>query len=412
MDNIAIRIENVSKQYKLGVINTGTFFRDVQSFFARRTGKADPHAKLGKEFYDGPDTFWALKDITVDFEQGNRIAIIGKNGAGKSTLLKLISRITSPTEGLIKIKGRVISLLEVGTGFHKELTGRENIYLNGAILGMKRKQIDKIIDEIIDFSGIEKHIDTPVKRYSSGMFVRLGFAVAAHLDSEILIADEVLAVGDTKFQQKALGKMNEISSNQGRTVLFVSHNISAVQALCNQGIVLDKGKLMYEGNINDCINYYNASDIINKRKKWEGEQGDSNLKLYKAEVIELNNNSINLIIKYEIFNENLDYVFSIPIFNKYGKQLAYSSISDDCSENEYKKLINKGLHEITVTIDISLFSSGEYYIEFEFSIHKLKRIIDPDLKLFFEIFDVRNQRHRSDSRNNIIRLNNILLISS
>lgn len=154
MDNIAIRIENVSKQYKLGVINTGTFFRDVQSFFARRTGKADPHAKLGKEFYDGPDTFWALKDITVDFEQGNRIAIIGKNGAGKSTLLKLISRITSPTEGLIKIKGRVISLLEVGTGFHKELTGRENIYLNGAILGMKRKQIDKIIDEIIDFSEI------------------------------------------------------------------------------------------------------------------------------------------------------------------------------------------------------------------------------------------------------------------
>ena len=403
-NNIALRIENLSKKYKLGVINTGTFFRDMQSYFARKMGKPDPHAKIGKEYFDGPDYFWALKNVSVDFEEGNRIAIIGRNGAGKSTLLKIISRITSPTEGTIKIKGRVISLLEVGTGFHRELTGRENIYLNGAILGMKKRQIDKIIDDIIDFSGIGKHIDTPVKRYSSGMFVRLGFSVAAHLESEILIADEVLAVGDIKFQHKALEKMNEISSKQGRTVLFVSHNMAAVQSLCNKGIVLDKGQLLYQGDINSCIDFYNTSDTIHKRKKWEGELGDNNLKLYKAEITHSENIYLSIMIEYEIINEDLDYVFSFPIYNKHGKHIAVSTITDDCSEKEYKHLISKGKHGLNIFIDISHFTSGEYYVEFDFAIHKLKRIIDSELKLHFEVFDTRNQRHNSDVRNNIIRV--------
>jgi len=229
MSDIAIKAEHLSKYYKLGVINNGTLFRDIQTWFALRQGKPDPHSKIGEHKYDGNDNgFWALKDLNFEIKQGDRVGIIGKNGAGKSTLLKILSRITAPTEGKVKIRGRVASLLEVGTGFHGELTGRENIYLNGAILGMKKKEVDRKIDEIIDFSGIEQHIDTPVKRYSSGMYVRLAFAVAAHLDSEILIADEVLAVGDAEFQKKALGKMNELSTGQGRTVLFVSHNMAAI----------------------------------------------------------------------------------------------------------------------------------------------------------------------------------------
>jgi len=258
MNDLAIQLEHISKKYELGVINTGTFFRDMQTLIARKQGKPDPHAKIGNEYQDGLDSFWALKDVSLDIRQGDRVGIIGRNGAGKSTLLKLISRISAPTEGCIRINGRVASLLEVGTGFHKELTGRENIYLNGSILGMKKRTIDKKIDEIIDFSGIERHIDTPVKRYSSGMYVRLGFAVAAHLDSEILIADEVLAVGDVKFQQKAIGKMNSISSEQGRTVLFVSHNMQSVQALCNKGVILEKGRLTASGDIDDCVRKYNS----------------------------------------------------------------------------------------------------------------------------------------------------------
>ena len=232
MSNIAIKAENVSKYYRLGVINNGTLWRDIQTWWDLKRGKQDRHSQIGSHKYDGTaEGFWALKDLNFEIQQGERIGIIGHNGAGKSTLLKILSRITAPTEGSIKIKGRVASLLEVGTGFHGELTGRENIYLNGAILGMKRKEVDRKIDEIIAFSEIEQHIDTPVKRYSSGMYVRLAFAVAAHLDSEILIADEVLAVGDAAFQKKALGKMNELSSGQGRTVLFVSHNMAQIKNL-------------------------------------------------------------------------------------------------------------------------------------------------------------------------------------
>src|SRR5574344_1085686 len=260
MNDIAIKVENLSKYYRLGVIKAGTIKDDFQSWFFKALGKEDPNKKLdSKEITD--KGFWALKDINFEIKKGDRVGIIGKNGAGKSTLLKMISRISAPTEGRIYINGRVASLLEVGTGFNPELTGRENIFLNGAILGMKRKEVDRKIDEIIAFSDIEQHIDTPVKRYSSGMYVRLAFAVAAHLDSEILIADEVLAVGDAAFQKKALGKMNDLSSGQGRTVLFVSHNMNQVKKLCNKGIILDHGTLLrQDDDINRSIAYYLGSD--------------------------------------------------------------------------------------------------------------------------------------------------------
>jgi lipopolysaccharide transport system ATP-binding protein len=244
MSDIAIKIEHLSKKYRLGVINNGTLFRDIETWIALKRGKEDPHSKIGENKYNNENNhFWALKDLNLEIKQGDRVGIIGKNGAGKSTLLKLLSRITAPTEGTIKVKGKIASLLEVGTGFHSELTGRENIYLNGAILGMKKRLITEKLDEIIAFSGIEHHVDTPVKRYSSGMYVRLAFSVAAYLDSDILIADEVLAVGDMGFQKKALEKMLDISTSQGRTVLFVSHNPGAVKTLCNCGIELSKGSL-------------------------------------------------------------------------------------------------------------------------------------------------------------------------
>lgn len=290
MSDLALKIENLSKYYRLGVINNGTFRQDLKSWLALKTGKEDPNAKIGISKCSDAEGFWALNDVSFDIHQGDRVGIIGKNGAGKSTLLKIISGITTPTKGNIKIKGRISSLLEVGTGFNPELTGRENIYLNGAILGMKRKEVDRKIDEIIAFSEIEKHIDTPVKRYSSGMYVRLAFAVAAHLDSEILIADEVLAVGDAAFQKKALGKMNEVSLGQGRTVLFVSHNMAQVKNLCNKGIILDHGKLVrVDDDINRSISYYlgtdnNGNELITTSWKNDGSVWDESFNPISLEI--------------------------------------------------------------------------------------------------------------------------------
>ena len=248
MSKPVIKVENLSKAYQLGQIGTGTISRDIDRFVKTKIlGKEDPFLKIGqindRSSKGTSDIVWSLKDINFEVNQGDAIGIIGKNGAGKSTLLKLLSRVTSPTTGNIKVKGRIASLLEVGTGFHPELSGRENIYLNGAILGMRKKEITQKLDEIIDFSGVERYIDTPVKRYSSGMYVRLAFAVAAHLESEILIVDEVLAVGDAEFQKKCLGKMGDISKTDGRTILFVSHNMAAVQNLCSKSFVLEKGKI-------------------------------------------------------------------------------------------------------------------------------------------------------------------------
>lgn len=260
---LALKAENISKQYRLGQVGTGTLSHDLNRFWHLMRGKEDPYLKIGEandRATKGESEYvWSLKDINFEIEQGDAVGIIGRNGAGKSTLLKLLSKVTKPTTGKIYTNGRIASLLEVGTGFHPEMTGRENIFLNGAILGMTRKEINRKLDEIIDFSGVERYIDTPVKRYSSGMYVRLAFAVAAHLESEILIVDEVLAVGDAEFQKKCLGKMGDVTKKDGRTILFVSHNLAAVNTLCSKGIVLEQGKSIYNGTINGAMDAYLSS---------------------------------------------------------------------------------------------------------------------------------------------------------
>ena len=282
MSDVVIRVENLWKQYRLGVVNHGTLKHDLQSWWARVRGTEDPNARLDAAMRqangpttpdpdasaaEAPDRFWALKDVSFDVKQGEVLGIIGRNGAGKSTLLKILSRVTTPTRGEIKIRGRVASLLEVGTGFHPELTGRENIFLNGAILGMSKVEIRGKLEEIVDFSGVEQFIDTPVKRYSSGMYVRLAFAVAAHLEPEILVVDEVLAVGDAEFQKKCMGKMEDVAGH-GRTVLFVSHNMAAVQKICTSGLLLSFGSLAQKDRVPTVIGTY-LEDKINDRLCWE-----------------------------------------------------------------------------------------------------------------------------------------------
>ncbi len=264
--NIAIEFEHVSKQYRLGLVSTKTLSHDIRRFWITNVlGKEDPYLKIGetndRSTKGTSEYVWALRDIDFKVEQGDVVGIIGKNGAGKSTLLKLLSRVTGPTTGAIRAHGRIGSLLEVGTGFHGEMTGRENIFMNGAILGMTRREIQSKLDEIIDFSGCERYIDTPVKRYSSGMTVRLGFAVAAFLEPEILVVDEVLAVGDAEFQKKAIGKMKDVSQGQGRTVLFVSHNMASIRKLCHTGVVLKNGQIDFMGTADEGVDFYVGNNI-------------------------------------------------------------------------------------------------------------------------------------------------------
>lgn len=279
MSDVAIKIENVSKQYRLGLVSTGTLSHDLNRWWTTKIlHKEDPYLKIGevndRATKGSSDYVWALKDINMEIKQGDVVGIIGKNGAGKSTLLKLLSRVTAPTTGTITYKGRIASLLEVGTGFHPEMTGRENIYMNGAIMGMSRAEITRKLDEIVDFSGCERYLDTPVKRYSSGMTVRLGFAIAAHIEPDILVVDEVLAVGDAEFQKKAIGKMQDVSKGEGRTVLFVSHNMTAVKNLCKTGYLLKNGMIDFCGGIDSVIEKYignqkersllSVSDIVDR----------------------------------------------------------------------------------------------------------------------------------------------------
>ena len=295
----AIEFNHVGKQYRLGVVSTGTFSRDLSRWWAMNVlGKEDPFLKIGDtniRSTKGESEFvWALKDINFSVEQGDVVGIIGKNGAGKSTLLKLLSRVTAPTVGEINICGRIASLLEVGTGFHPEMTGRENIYLNGAIMGMTKAEITRKLDEIVDFSGCERYIDTPVKRYSSGMKVRLGFAVAAHLEPEILVVDEVLAVGDAEFQKKAIGKMQDVSKGQGRTVLFVSHNMAAVRGLCQKGVVLSDGMIDFIGTIDEAVNHYMESSTPQAEEQKLMTDYITNCKSFlKINEIQINNTPYN-----------------------------------------------------------------------------------------------------------------------
>jgi lipopolysaccharide transport system ATP-binding protein len=280
MSNTVISVENLSKFYRLGQIGTGRLADDFKIWWAKKRGKSNPFLKIGEIDHGNRDdeTFWALRDVSFAVEQGETLGIIGRNGAGKSTLLKILSQVTAPSSGLVKIKGRIASLLEVGTGFHPDLTGRENTYLNGAILGMTRQEVRRKLDEIVAFAEIEQFLDTPIKRYSSGMFVRLAFAVAAHLDPEILIVDEVLAVGDTEFQKKCLGKMSDVAG-EGRTVLFVSHNMASVKSLCQNGILLSKGCIVYKGTAEEAIEIYlenkdnfdQEKDLMHFRTKKEPE---------------------------------------------------------------------------------------------------------------------------------------------
>jgi lipopolysaccharide transport system ATP-binding protein len=382
--SVAIKIENLSKIYHLGQIGTGTFYNDLKRFSAKLRGKEDPFLKIGESndrSTKGGNVVYSLKDINLEINQGDAVGIIGKNGAGKSTLLKLISQITAPTSGQIKIKGRVASLLEVGTGFHPELTGRENIYLNGAILGMRKSEISRKMDEIIDFSGVERYIDTPVKRYSSGMYVRLAFAVAAHLESEILIIDEVLAVGDSEFQKKCLGKMGDISKGEGRTVLFVSHNLDSISKLCQKGVLLEHGKLLEANEMSKVLNRYMKIESFSYAKKFEYFG-------LKPQIISVSLNSnllvankFQLIIKFKspflvsqlvpgfvVYNQ-----LNVPIFGSNTRfhkcEINYSSILEGEMIAEIEELnLHSGNYSISVWLGDQLvdFDEKVEVIQFEY----------------------------------------------
>ena len=342
--SVVIKVEELSKAYQLGEIGTGTISRDLERWFAKIRGKEDPFLKVGevndRTARGGSDIVWSLRDINFDILQGESVGVIGRNGAGKSTLLKLLSRVTAPTTGQIKVKGRIASLLEVGTGFHPELTGKENVYLNGAILGMRKKEIDRKFDEIVEFSGVERYIETPVKRYSSGMYVRLAFAVAAYLESEILIVDEVLAVGDAEFQQKCLGKMKDVSTRQGRTVLFVSHNMSAVLNLCNKGVVLRNGLLDYCGNLREAVQLYQNSNMT-RSNEWIADKSSPLPQIRRASLdVEEEQPNLTLKIKVKIGSaaNNSPAFIAFDIKNGFGTTImqAIPSITPflECNGNE------------------------------------------------------------------------------
>ena len=304
MSDLAIQFDNVGKLYHLGNVGTGTLSHDLNRWWQTRIlGKEDPYLRIGEtndRAHKGSSDFvWALKDISFDVHEGEVVGIIGKNGAGKSTLLKLLSQVTAPTTGEIRAWGRIASLLEVGTGFHQEMTGRENIYMNGSIMGMTRAEITRKLDAIVDFAGVERYLDTPVKRYSSGMTVRLGFAVAAFLEPEILVVDEVLAVGDAEFQKKAIGKMQDVSRGEGRTVLFVSHNMGSIRQLCNRGVLLESGLITFDGDIQDTIERYvglNSSSLLSSLATRTDRVGNGKVKLQEIVFRDANDNEI-----YDLF---------------------------------------------------------------------------------------------------------------
>lgn len=363
-NNLAIKAENISKQYRLGEVGTGTISHDLNRFWARLRGKEDPYLKIGeandRSTKGESEYVWSLRDINFEIEQGDAVGIIGRNGAGKSTLLKLLSKVTKPTTGRFKINGRIASLLEVGTGFNPEMTGRENIYLNGAILGMRKHEIDRKFDEIVDFSGVERYIDTPVKRYSSGMYVRLAFAVAAHLESEILIVDEVLAVGDAEFQKKCLGKMGDVSKGEGRTVLFVSHNMAAVKNLCNTGILLEKGVIASIGNIDNVIKDYKSNNS-NQLSKFHIGHSNKDIFVKSAEILNNSNefyNDEDLDLKIEIDNNSsiLDEThLLVRILDDNEQPLFSSEILISENKKDYKLKIEKntlvkGIYSVNLII--------------------------------------------------------------
>lgn len=365
-----IHVENLSKAYQIGQIGTGTISKDIERFWITKIlGKEDPFLKIGetndRSKKGESNIVWSLKDINFEINQGDAVGIIGKNGAGKSTLLKLLSRVTSPTTGEIKVKGRIASLLEVGTGFHPELSGIENIYLNGAILGMRKKEITRKLDEIIDFSGVERYIDTPVKRYSSGMYVRLAFAVAAHLESEILIVDEVLAVGDAEFQKKCLGKMGDISKGEGRTILFVSHDLSAVSTLTSKSILLNNGKLQTYDTTSKVINEYSllsVGDSVFEKKPNENIPSVNKVELITSEggILQANGKSMKINFEITMPAENYENIApAFQVFNSLNKAVLFSYVFD----LETPLCRKKGVNKMSYIFNSLRLYKGNYYIK-------------------------------------------------
>lgn len=367
---VIINIEHVTKEYRLGAIGGGTLKGDLQSFMAKIKGKSDPNAKIGQGEYSKNQKFLALNDVNIKVHKGERVGIIGHNGAGKSTLLKLLSRVTAPSKGKISYNGRIASMLEVGTGFHPELTGRENVYLNGAILGMTKAEIDKKFDDIVAFAEMEKFIDTPVKRYSSGMYVKLAFAVAAHLDSEIMVMDEVLAVGDMKFQQKCLGKMGEVSEGEGRTVLYVSHNMNTIRQLCTRCVVLDHGTVVFDGDVERAIEIYmdNYADIKTdvsladvKRPEYLGRKLKCEFEritvIEPEEGIVRNKEPLLIEITWRCNVDIKDLKIRIE-FSSMGQSVAasFSDFKINCKAGEkYKKIISVDVAELSAELYNTLF---------------------------------------------------------
>lgn len=368
----AISIKNVSKKYVIGKQKDGSLRGTLAGMFSR--GQANT------------EEFLALNDVSFDIQQGDVVGIIGKNGAGKSTLLKILSQITKPSTGSIEINGRVASLLEVGTGFHPELTGRENVYLNGTILGMTRKEVKAKFDEIVAFSGVEKFIDTPVKHYSSGMYVRLAFAVAAHLEPEILIIDEVLAVGDAEFQKKCLGKMKDVAG-EGRTVIFVSHNMQAVNILCNKGVVLSNGSTIYNGNTFEAIKSYNNL-FVQVDKHWIGDEGDEDVRLRETKVYTETNDFFNdedifIEINIEVKNRLSNLVVGFHLINEYDEPIAYVVSGDYLTGKT--TFIEEGIHNFKFKIPKYTLTKGNYFIRIDLGIHDIKFITKDIGDLTFNI---------------------------
>ena len=365
----AIEFNNVSKQYRLGLVSTKTLSHDLNRWWKTSVlHKEDPYLKIGsvndRSSKADSEYIWALKDIDFKVEQGDVVGIIGKNGAGKSTLLKLLSRVTGPTTGSINVRGRIGALLEVGTGFHPEMTGRENIYMNGAILGMTKQEISRKLDEIVDFSGCERYIDTPVKRYSSGMMVRLGFAVAAHLDPEILVVDEVLAVGDAEFQKKAIGKMQDVSRGEGRTVLFVSHNMGSIRQLCKTGVLLEVGQIKAQGAVDDIVNLYLEQETQKGEENhvWSMETGPKSGSIvvlksaieYQGTCLD---SSMPFDLVYEFYNSEEGLTLSVNphVYNERG--ICLFNISTGM------KILAKGIHRAVFHVPGGLFCAGNYRVD-------------------------------------------------
>ena len=388
----AIEFNHVSKQYRLGLVSTKTLSHDIRRWWLTSImGKEDPYLKIGetndRATKGNSEYVWALRDIDFKVEQGDVVGIIGKNGAGKSTLLKLLSRVTGPTTGTIRAHGRIGSLLEVGTGFHGEMTGRENIFMNGAILGMTRNEIQAKLDEIIDFSGCERYIDTPVKRYSSGMTVRLGFAVAAFLDPEILVVDEVLAVGDAEFQNKAIGKMKDVSTGEGRTVLFVSHNMESILRLCKTGVLLKNGMMEMHGKIEDVVAQYQQIYINSVGPTWSAGKAKKDLTINSIRLLDSNGQVLSKNVGDEDVTVELDFdmrvirndiTLGVSVYNEAGK-LIYRTLDTDVDE-KFNERFKVGRNVMFAHIPTAYLKPGQYMVTVDASYHNNGWIIDPNVE--------------------------------